>query len=112
MEKREYAKVLLYRSELDATNTRIRRAIDRHQPGEARRSIEQIGVAMAGRLMDLGNETDPIREAFAKRRELDHGSVKNLYAMLTPEQVAQLPKIPARKNQPFVIEKWSGGVPD
>ncbi len=45
----------LYRSELDATNTRIRRAIDRHQPGEARRSIEQIGVAMLGQSMDLGD---------------------------------------------------------
>ena len=94
-----------------------RRAGSAHQDrtaraGQARRSIEQIGVAMAGLSMDLGDETDPIRAAFAKRRELDHRSVKNLYTILTPEQVAQLPKVPARKSQPFIIEEWSGRVPD
>jgi len=102
-----------YRVELDAANERIRRAIRKYQPGESRRSIEQIALMMAGQsdgiAYGMSHDDDPIHAAFKKRREIDASHVKRLYDTLTPEQVEKLPKIPSKKSRPLIIERFSGG---
>ena len=95
-----------YRSELDNLNEQIRRVIDKHQPREPRRSIERL-VSMTDRAeMFFDADDDPIREAFGKRAKLDESYVKRLHDLLTPEQVAKLPKLPSReRRQPMVIRR-------
>ena len=102
-----------YEAELAALNERIRATIHRHQPKETRRAIERIAAMMSGEggpmhLMYPGghDEDDPVRAAFKKRKGLDERYMKQLHAVLSPEQVAQLPTLPSeRSGMPFIMQR-------
>jgi hypothetical protein len=103
-----------YRVEREEYDARIRRAIDKHQPLEPRRPIEHMKSMQAGERSEgmgkmLGAD-DPIREAYDKRRELDERYAKQIASVLTPEQVAQLPKPPAvrKPGEPIIIRRTTG----
>jgi hypothetical protein len=101
-----------YTAELKTANERLREAIHRHQPREARQMIERIQAMMeGGEPMSIGDDDDPIRAATRKRTDLDERYMKQLYALLTPEQVETLPKLPSQiKRQPIMIRsKGLGG---
>ncbi len=94
-----------YTTELEAANERLRQAIHRNQPREARRTIERIRSMLEdGEPMAIDDEEDPIRAAMRRRSQLDERYMKQLYALLTPEQVALLPKLPSQiKRGPVII---------
>jgi len=80
----------------------------REQPREPRKMIESIKSVMEGgeQTIMLGAEDDPVREAIKTRSALDERYMKQLYSLLTPEQVASLPELPSQvKRQPIVIRK-------
>jgi hypothetical protein len=105
-----------YRSERIEHDARIRRAIDKHQPLEPRRPIEHMKQMQAAGGPEPGamemrmGEGDPIREALAKRRELDERYARMVADSLTPEQVARLPKPPALRKlgEPLIIRPIAG----
>jgi hypothetical protein len=94
-----------YAAELKTANERLREAIHRHQPREARQMIERIQAMMEdGEPMSIGGDDDPIRAATRKRTDLDERYMKQLYALLTPEQVKTLPKLPSQiSRDPIII---------
>jgi hypothetical protein len=96
-----------YTIELEAANDRLQKAIHRHQPREARQMIEHIQSVMeGGEPMAVGEEDDPIRRAMRKRSQLDERYMKQVYALLTPEQVEKLPRLPSQDRRgPIVIER-------
>lgn len=94
-----------YRTDLEQANTRLVEAIRRQQPLEPRRGIEAMQAAMNGEIIELGGENDPIAEARKARRTLEERSVTQLQALLTPEQVAQLPPMPKVRRGPIMIER-------
>ena len=70
--------------------------------------IESIRSVMEGgeETMMFNADDDPIRQAIKKRSELDERYMKQLYSLLTPEQVERLPKLPSQvKRQPIIIKK-------
>ena len=100
-----------YETELAVLNERIRTAIHRHQPKETRQAIERIAAMMSGEgdaTLRLGghDEDDPIHTAFKTRRNLDERYMKQLHAVLTAEQVAQLPALPSERTRlPFIMRR-------
>ena len=100
-----------YEAQLALVNERIRTTIHRYQPKETRQAIERIAAMMSGEddgLMRLGghDEDDPIRAAFKKRTNLDTRYMKQLHAVLTAEQVAELPRLPSeRQRMPFIMQR-------
>ncbi len=98
-----------YLQGLPAFNERLREAIRRHQPAEPRRPLEAMKRvaegpaggegpgAVAPVAFDLGD--DPVREAFQRRSDHDERFMKQLYAMLTPEQVQTLPRLPSESRR-------------
>jgi hypothetical protein len=98
-----------YTTELDAANERLRQAIHRHQPREARQMLENIRTMMEeGGTMSLGDEDDPVRQEMRKRSQLDERYMKQVHALLTPEQVERLPQLPSQiKREPIIIERTS-----
>jgi hypothetical protein len=98
-----------YTAELVSANTRLREAIHRHQPREARQMIENIrSMFEDGEPMALGHEDDPVRSEMRKRSQLDERYMKQVHALLTPEQVERLPKLPSQiKREPIVIQRSS-----
>lgn len=76
-------------------NDAIRRKIRQHQPNESRAEIESI-VTMLGE--DVGNAVEApgpiVAEAFKQRIDLDARLMRQLYAMLTEAERANLPAIP------------------
>ncbi|MHC5114884.1 MAG: hypothetical protein ACYTGP_10710 [Planctomycetota bacterium] len=98
-----------YEIELALANERLVDTIRKHQPGETRRAIEMMAKAQSGEPIMFGtvDRDDPVREAYAKRRELDARHVKQLRSMLPPEQAERLPKPPKRRTSPFIIERGS-----
>ncbi|MHC4785873.1 MAG: hypothetical protein ACYTE6_07890, partial [Planctomycetota bacterium] len=94
-----------YTTEIEAANERLRQAIHRHQPREARRMIERIrSMLEEGEPMAIEDDEDPVREAMRRRSQLDERYMKQLYALLTPEQVGVLPKLPSQiKRGPVII---------
>ncbi len=100
-----------YAMQLAALNERIRETIHRYQPKETRQAIEHLAAMMSGEggtMMQLGghDENDPVHAAFKRRNNLDERYMKQLHTMLTPDQVAQLPKLPSeRKSSPFIIQR-------
>jgi hypothetical protein len=103
-----------YEAELANLNQQIRGVIDREQPLESKRSIERLKRTMEGADAppdphgDITSERseDPIRQAMAKRAELDDKYLNLASKVLTPEQAAGLPK-PRTHKGPIVIQ--SGG---
>ena len=100
-----------YDVQLAVLNERIRETIHRHQPKESRQAIEHLAAMMSGEgppMMMMGghDENDPVHAAFKKRRNLDERYMKQLHSTLTPDQVAQLPKLPSeRSSSPFIIQR-------
>lgn len=95
-----------YLFDLKSANEKARRTVLKHEPGRARKMIEGIKAMMEGELngtMQLGGGDDPIKQAMDKRTEFDDRYMKQLYDLLTPAQIATLPKrpsqIPARVPQ-------------
>ncbi len=101
-----------YSAELNEVNTQIRNALAKQEPLEPRASIEQLNALKAGdhpmepMMMGDSNSANPVREAFGKRRDLDDRYIKTVRGMLSPDQVAQLPKVPAKgtAGQPIIIK--------
>jgi hypothetical protein len=96
-------------AELESANERLREAIHRHQPREARQMIENIRSMMEdGEPLSIGDEDDPIRVEMRKRSQLDERYMKQVHALLTPEQVQRLPKLPSQiKREPIIIQRSS-----
>jgi len=94
-----------YTTEVEAANERLRQAIHRHQPREARRMIERIRSMLEdGEPMAIDDEEDPAREAMRRRSQLDERYMKQLYALLAPEQVETLPRLPSQiQRGPIII---------
>lgn len=103
-----------FRAELDRVNAELVRTIDREEPLERVRSMERVADMMSGATPPGNMELpkDPVREAFRERRRFERRHMKNLYDMLTPEQVAVLPKMPSENDQPFVFSFGPGGQND
>ncbi len=79
-----------YESELASANERLREAIRRTQPAEPREGLAQVaammsGAAAGGAPIKLASNADPVREAFAKRRELGERYMAQLKSVLPPE---------------------------
>lgn len=100
-----------YAVELDAANERFRQTIHREQPRAPRAMIENVRAVMEGTAdPELPGADDAIHEALAKRSDLDERYMKQLYSLLTPEQVEALPKLPSEvKAKPIVIKREAGG---
>ena len=98
-----------YAVELAAGNERLRAAIHRYQPQETRHAIERIEAMMSGEgeSIAMGHDPDdPIHKAFKKRKVLDERFMTQLYILLTPEQIEQLPRLPSQaRHQPFMIRR-------
>jgi hypothetical protein len=101
-----------FQHELEQANEQVRQTILRHQPGEPRRGLEHFKAMMEGqevRMMGPGAEEDPIRQAYARRSELEERYMKLLYGHLTAEQVASLPKLPSQARRgPMIIHRAVG----
>jgi hypothetical protein len=97
-----------YDAELRNVNSQLSQLLIKHEPDEPRRGIEHAQKLMARQVEPGGGmqagEDDPIRKGFERRRELDDRFAKQIQSMLTPDQVAQLPKPPSRKPaEPVII---------
>jgi len=97
-----------YDAELLAINEHIRQTMDREQPKQAQRSMQQLKRTMRGQDGGGGpgagmmQQEDPIREALEKRAELDDRYLKTIHGMLPPEMANSLPK-PRTHKGPIVI---------
>jgi hypothetical protein len=92
-----------YESELAAANERLREAIRRAQPAEPRQGLAQVaavmsGAAAGGAPVHLVSDADPVREAFARRRELGERYRAQLKSVLPPEQAEPLDGAPAKEQ--------------
>jgi hypothetical protein len=98
-----------YTAELEAANERLREAIHRHQPREARQMLESIRSMMEdGEPMSMSGEDDPVRVEMRRRSQLDERYMKQVYTLLTPEQLERLPKLPSQiKREPIIIQRSS-----
>jgi len=98
-----------YTVELESANERLREAIHRHQPREARQMLENIRSMMEdGEPMSLGDEDDPVRVEMRRRSKLDERYMKQVYTLLTPQQLERLPKLPSQvKREPIIIRRSS-----
>lgn len=94
-----------YLRELGVVNETIRQAIDRHQPRESREGIEHMQKMQAGeRPAPIHMGDDPVREVMRQRTALDERYVTALKGLLSPEQMAELPKMPVRgKGGPVIF---------
>jgi hypothetical protein len=98
-----------YTAELESANERLREAIHRHQPREARQMLENIRSMMEdGEPMSIGDEDDPVRVEMRRRSQLDERYMKQVYTLLTPQQLERLPKLPSQiKREPIIIQRSS-----
>jgi hypothetical protein len=72
---------------------RIKRMAERLAEGGGGRGFRDRGERRRGRGQGEDGEMDPIRQAFFEREELDYRYWQQLVAILTPEQIAQLPEV-------------------
>jgi hypothetical protein len=97
-----------YAAELGPLNERIRETIHRYQPRESREMIERLQAMMEGEggpSFDLGAD-DPVRALLKRRTELDERYMKQLHALLSPEQIERLPKLPSQvRREPVIIRR-------
>jgi hypothetical protein len=99
-------------------NQQIRSAIDRNDPKEPRRNIEQMKKTVQsppqdgpGMMFDM-DDASAVRDAFTKRRELDLRYAGAVADLLTPEQREKLPKPPQHKvGEPIIIQRTAGDAP-
>jgi hypothetical protein len=99
-----------YLGELEQTNERIRATVERHQPDESRKSLEHLATIFEPGGVMPGDDDDPIREAFDRRKTLDEKYLAMLRQVLPPETVASVKALaPKRPREPMIIRRVSGG---
>ncbi|MDY7107492.1 MAG: hypothetical protein SYC29_02540 [Planctomycetota bacterium] len=101
-----------YDQQLGRINDRIARTIRSQQPKHVREAIEQAiaDSAEAAGADDAPTARDTIADDFRRRQQLDVRTLRTLYGLLTPGQVAGLPKIPGFDiTQPVTAEHAEGG---
>jgi hypothetical protein len=85
-----------YTMELGELNDRLRRAIREQDENDLRTTLESVIKAATAAPEDdisIGGASS-IAADFQKRRELDVRYMKSLYGILSPQQVAKLPRVP------------------
>ena len=105
-----------YDAELASINDHVRLTIDREQPRERMRSLENLKRTMQGEntidprepLAGRDRPEDPIKESLERRADLDDRYLKNIAALLPAGNAAELPKPRTRKG-PLVIRGGMGG---
>jgi hypothetical protein len=103
-----------YRAQLDRINVRIASTIRRQQPRAPRESIDRA-IALLDEDQPMGmpdpsEARDTITDDFRTRQQLDARTMRTLYSMLTPDQVALLPKIPEIDlAEPVTAEHYEPG---
>jgi len=78
-----------YLAELASINQQLHQAMRKHEPDDIRNRAEDFDRRMGGQSPD--KRDDPTRELFTRRDELARTYIRQLHAILTPEQFAQLP---------------------
>ena len=104
-----------YDSELVTANDHLRQTIDREQPKERMRGLENLKRTMQGEndvnpeepFAERDRPEDPIKEAMERRADLDDRYLKNVAALLPADKAAELPKPRTRKG-PLVIRSGTG----
>jgi hypothetical protein len=85
-----------YMRELDSMNQRIVMLVRKKEPAEQVDQIDRMSAMIDGNFASMwnrgGGEDDPVDEAYEKRGELDENYMERLEALLTPEQLEQLPR--------------------
>jgi hypothetical protein len=94
-----------YEQGLVPLNESLRETIRRHQPRQERLALAAVAEVMQGGEPRLRLDDDPIRAALRRRSEHDERFMKQLYAMLPPEEVARLPGLPSEAQAPIVIRR-------
>jgi len=92
-----------YENELASLHQQLRAAIDREEPLQRKRSLENLKRSMNNEPMVEPNHEDPIQTLGGRRLALDDRYREQVTGLLTPEQVAVLPK-PRSRNGPIVIK--------
>ena len=87
-----------YETELTSMNEKIYRAVRKKEPMDQLAEVDRMSSFLSGNFMGAmgnrwggGDEEDPVREAYEKRGELDTSYFERLSALLTPEQLEELP---------------------
>ena len=85
-----------YFTRLDQINASLQRTVREYDPTSIERRIKMFQERMNG-----GNTSfeDPVREAMQERRDFEQGMIKQLHAMLTDEQIEQLPDEPRSRRR-------------
>lgn len=101
-----------YDIDLAQVNDQIRQAMNKYQPLVPQTDLARMleNVEHPGGMddvMELVHGKAPIREAFAKRTELDNRYRTSIAALLTPEQAQGLPKAVEKHDsqQPIIIRR-------
>ena len=87
-----------YETELTSMNEKIYRAVRKQEPKDQLAEVDRMSSFLSGNFMGAmgnrwggGDEENPVREAYDKRSELDTSYYERLSALLTPEQLEELP---------------------
>jgi hypothetical protein len=87
-----------YETELTSMNEKIYRAVRKQEPKDQIAEVDRMSSFLSGNFMGAmgnrwggGDEENPVREAYDKRSELDTSYYERLSALLTPEQLEELP---------------------
>lgn len=83
-----------YLGELAAINEQLVALTKQHEPQNTRRNAEWMVARMSGERVD--RPSDPVREAYNERNELDEKYLELLKALLTEEQFESLPGVNRR----------------
>ncbi len=104
---------IAYEHELRTLNDQIMQTIDREEPLERVRGLQQLQTTIqgGGRMIldepEVRRQIDPTREMFEKRAELDDRYIKSVHSVLPAELAAELPK-PRTHKGPIVIRSGGG----
>jgi hypothetical protein len=101
-----------YLQQLGRINDRIARTIRAQQPRRMRETIEQAVAELTSEQFPAEHTAarDTITDDFRRRRQLDARTMRSLYSMLTPAQIAGLPPIPEIDlAEPVKAEHSEGG---
>jgi len=103
-----------YLQQLGRINDRIVRTIRDQQPRRVREAIEQAVAELTAAEFpsERSAAPDTITDDFRRRQQLDARTMRSLYALLTPGQIAGLPKIPEIDLAEPVTAEHSEGGPD
>jgi len=79
-------------------NEKLEAVVRKEEPAQNDRRIEMMAARMNGE--DVNFDDDPMREAFRERGEYEDGMVTQLRALLTEDQIRQLPRRPDNRGGP------------